>query len=254
MDEMKDVEIKRDAFIERRDEFKAKAESPIPTEPARPDVPNINIVELEKKMNEAFARLQECNQSKARWDAFQERQTKIKGLTDELEKAEKAHKYLDALKECLGPSGFRAQVMESKVSSMIDEVNNGLKGFAPLLVLDQAAWQWSAQVRGRVIPIKDASTSQILRMSCALQVALAKRSGINVVSVDSAESVDYITLRRFLEYLKTTGCQCFVTLVRDTPDSLGIDGITEWWVRRGEVRDLQEVLGEIDIDKAVLGV
>ena len=211
--------------------------------PEPPAPPTADITSLREKANILFVRIQELGATNERLRLYNERLSKRETHEADLKKAENAQRYLDALKESLGPSGVKQEVMASKVSAFLEEVNAGLKGIAPPLHINQAAWEWSGLIRGKAVPYDALSDGQKIRLSLVFQTVLAKRSGINIVCF-KANDVERPLLAECIAYLQAAGVQAFIEVVEDTPHHI-VEGVAHFWVHGGKITELvaKEVAG-----------
>jgi len=167
---------------------------------------------------------------------------------------------MSVLREALGPSGVRARVMEAKVVAFFDEVNTNLRTggkdggpLAPPLVVDQEDWCIYKMVTGgKRVAAAITSDSQQLRHNLAIQVTIARRSGLNVVVADRMESMKPETVKEVINWLAAMEVQAFLfRVIQETVDGQDVkpDGqgffagpnVVEFWVERGNVERLTPV-------------
>ena len=126
----------------------------------------------------ALACQKSASEAKARM--LQERKEKLY----EVEKLRAELGEWQALKAALGPNGVRSRMLACKVKEFNEEVNNLLSLFAPGIIIDSDPFMIWGKLKGGKVPVGMLSKSQRARISLALQTAIAKRSGFNIVAYD----------------------------------------------------------------------
>lgn len=93
---------------------------------------------------------------------------------------------LEALCETLGPSGARVKALEAALDPFLAAINGFTAAFG--WVVSIQVEPWSVIVNGR--PVETYSKSAQYRIGIALQIAIAKLSGLNFACIDELDMLD----------------------------------------------------------------
>lgn len=101
--------------------------------------------------------------------------------------ADRAHEDLQILCEWLGPKGIRAELFKAWVAPFLCEMQGVISNFRPWTVgIDETTMRFTVDSRGAA----QLSEGEQLIFEFAYRAALAKRSGLNFVALDSASRLN----------------------------------------------------------------
>lgn len=119
---------------------------------------------------------------------------------------------LEQLVEFFGPKGVKVRLIEEKTAAFSEMVNKGAAAFGFGFSFSAEPWTMAAKWPDSSVwkPVDRLSTSERYRLGVALQVAIAKTTGVNLVVVDGSELLPPKEFGQLLKLLLSTGVQAIV--------------------------------------------
>lgn len=115
-------------------------------------------------------------------------------------------RHLENLCEFFGPKGIKVRLIEEKIQSFEKQVNAGLEKFGFSFAFSAEPWKITAKGR----PVDRLSRSERYRLGVALQVGIAKVTGVNLIVADNAEILTVDAFKALLGLLAESGVQAIV--------------------------------------------
>jgi len=185
--------------------------------------PDADLSTLRARIARGEHVIREARALAAEWTAY----------TDAKTRATAARKRVDDLEarvELLGPKGARVAALGAALEAFAVEVNTALGPFG--LALAFALDPWDLTVNGR--SIARLSGSERFRVGVAVQLAIARRSGLGFVLVDGADILTPANRSILTALLLAFDGQAIVTATRADGDPVGpVDGVTIYRLTAG---------------------
>lgn len=128
---------------------------------------------------------------------------------------EKQSRQIESLCEFFGPKGVKVSLIEDKISAFETLVNTGLLKFG--FSFKFTAYPWRIVAKDR--PVDRLSRSERYRLGVALQVAIARVTGVNLVVCDDAEHLTPDARGAMLKLLLESEVQALVIMTSMKPEA-----------------------------------
>lgn len=145
----------------------------------------------------------------------------------------------------LGPDGIRKILLGDRLDGFTGAVNDMLAACTEGRY--QLAWQEDftplITLQGQPLPLKLLSRSELLRVSIALQAAIAKWTGLNFLAVDEVDILDLdnreLLTSSLLEVMdQFDQIMLFCTVGDVLPQNPGLPDVKMFWVEDGQVSEV----------------
>lgn len=138
---------------------------------------------LTEQIDKLRARIKTGDQRIEEASAWMVRDQAVKAVAERRRALEEEVRHLESLVEFFGPKGVKVQLIDERISIFVKQLNEHLQFFGFEFSLQVEPWLFSAKGR----PINRLSRSERFRLGIALQIALAKFTGLNMVVADDCE-------------------------------------------------------------------
>ncbi len=200
-----DAEHKGQEF-DRRDAEAAKLEEQIKGMAEEVAADPAVVEKLEKDITELDTRLATGRKTLDNAKTWVLRKEQVDAVAAKRAALEKQSTQLEALVEFFGPKGVKVRLIEEKTAAFSEMVNAGAKAFGFEFSFETEPWRILAKGRS----VDRLSRSERFRLGVALQVAIAKTTGVNLCVIDNAEHLTPDARSQMFGLLLKSGVQAIV--------------------------------------------
>jgi DNA repair exonuclease SbcCD ATPase subunit len=170
--------------LRKLDEEIAEEETPRPEQEELKDLAAEDpITALEEKHKAVTDRIEKGRETLERAREWMYHEKRVAEVAEERRVLEIKKRHLESLVDFYGPTGIKIELVQKKIEEFAASINRHMAAFGFTIEIIVEPWQILAKGR----PVTRLSRSERFRAGVAFQIALAKATGFNFVSVDNAE-------------------------------------------------------------------